>query len=82
MRMNDVDGLLARRTPDGPDGGQRLMRQRHEGVEGIEVVTGQRRLKPIGERQQVAELRRGGNMCPYRRNDSTAECLGYVEHCS
>ncbi len=80
VSVDDVDTLLAHCTTDRADGGQGLVRQRDECIEGVQVVAGQGCLEPIGERQQVAELRRGGNVCTYRRNDSTAECLGDVEH--
>ena len=82
MRVHDVDVLLPYRPSDRADGSQRLVGQRDEGIEWIEIVTGQRRLEPIGERQQVPELRGSRNVRTYRRNDATAECFGDVEHCS
>jgi hypothetical protein len=80
MRMCDVDSTLAGDTANRPDGPERLVREGNDGVERIEIVSAQRRLETIGERQNVTELGRRRHMCAHGRNNAASERFGDVQH--
>jgi hypothetical protein len=78
MCVGNVDATLARHSADCPDGRERLMWECDDGIEGIEVVAGQRRFQPVRERQHMAELGCRRHMGTDGRDNATTECLGDV----